>query len=201
MTYVKRKYARKHKFNKTYKGKYTQRELTSRIKFVRILLICFLAIGIYQYITISTNNIKIDGCVVKANTSTAIHVNSHEDAIVLGNDRSSSEVKTVEEQIRQLADEHNFRWPDYLVNLACCEGLLETDTTNDKGNTPSYSIDRGLYGINDFWHSEISDDCAFDLHCSTLWTMKRINEGYQYEWMCDKKIKGNKTYAKIHCKK
>lgn len=196
---TKRANTSRNKFNKTYREKYTRRELANRIKYVKTLLICFLVIVTYQYASM-TNDIHIDGCVVKANTDAAIHVKSQGDAIVQPNDRQSSEIKTIEEQIRHLADEHNFRWPDYLVNLACCEGLLKTETTNDKGNTPSYSIDRGLYGINDFWHSEISNNCAFDLNCSTLWTMKRINEGYQHEWMCDPKIKGIANYAKIYCR-
>ena len=66
---------------------------------------------------------------------------------------------------------------------------MSTETENRKGNYPSYSVDRGLYGINNFWHKEVSDECAKDLRCSTEWTIDRINAGYQSEWMCDKKIK------------
>ena len=204
---TKRTYTRKYKFNKQYRGKYTQRELANRIKFTKVLLCCFLLISIYQYIIITPNSIHIDGCVVLAENTlsgfdeptAAILVNLHGDATVQQSGRQSSDVKTIEEQITQLANEHNFKWPEYLVNLACCEGLLKTETINNKGNIPSYSIDRGLYGINNFWHSEISDDCAFDLHCSTVWTMNRINEGYQYEWMCNKRIKGIANYAKTYC--
>lgn len=30
-----------------------------------------------------------------------------------------------------------------------------------------YSIDRGLFAINDYWHSEVSNNCAYDYQCNT----------------------------------
>lgn len=98
------------------------------------------------------------------------------------------------ERIRLIAQDEGFKWPTYLVNMACHEGWLEEKTINDKGNTPSNSIDRGLYGINNYWHSEVSDECAFDLDCATRWTIGRINDGYQKEWMADTFIKGKPNY-------
>jgi len=101
---------------------------------------------------------------------------------------------TVEERIRAIAKEQNFKWENYLVNLACCEGLLKTDTINDKGNYPVWSIDRGLYGINNYWHKEVSDEVAYDLRASTLWTINHINNGKQHEFMCDKRIRGKDNF-------
>ena len=98
------------------------------------------------------------------------------------------------EIIRNTAHYEDFKWPTYLVNLACCEGWLESDTINDKGNYPATSIDRGIFGINDYWHSEVSDDVAYDVYASARWTMGRINENFQEEWMCDKHIKGKPNY-------
>lgn len=90
--------------------------------------------------------------------------------------------ETVEEQIRRIAKEQGFQWPEYLVRLAHCESRFDPNATNDNGY---YGLDRGLFQINNFFHSEVTDEQAFDLEWSTKWTMERINKGYQHEWMCD----------------
>ena len=95
---------------------------------------------------------------------------------------------TVEEQIRAIAEEHNFEWPDYLVRLSECEASLQVDALNIEGNYPVGSRDRGLYQINDYWHSEVSDEVAFDIRLSTEWTMWMINSGNQKQWSCDSLI-------------
>lgn len=97
--------------------------------------------------------------------------------------------ETVEQMIRRLAEEANFKWPDYLVKLAKCESSLNPNTTNDKNNNPSHSKDRGLYQINNYWHSEVTDAQAYNAEWATKWTMNRINNGYQHEWACDRIIK------------
>ena len=99
--------------------------------------------------------------------------------------------ESVEQTIRRIAKEQNFKWPDYLVRLANCESTLNPDAHNDRGNNPTHSVDRGLYMINTHWHSEVPDSVAYSLTSSTLWTMDRINKGYQGEWACDRLIKAN----------
>jgi len=99
---------------------------------------------------------------------------------------------TVEEQIRQIAQEKGFEWVDYLVRLAKCENdTFNPKRINTKNNYPTNSIDRGIFMINDFWHKEVSDECAFDVRCATEWTIYRINAGYQNEWACNKIILNN----------
>lgn len=94
--------------------------------------------------------------------------------------------ETVEEQIISIAQEHNFKWIDYLIRLARCENdTFDPNRINDKGNTPTYSIDRGIFMINDYWHKEVSDECAYNVRCSTEWTIQMINNGRQSEWVCD----------------
>lgn len=89
-------------------------------------------------------------------------------------------------QIRMIAREHNFKWEDYLLRLAECENdNFDPKRINDKGNYPADSVDRGIFMINDYWHSEVSDECAFDVRCATEWTMERIEAGYQEEWVCN----------------
>lgn len=97
---------------------------------------------------------------------------------------------SVEQQIKSIAKEKNFRWPDYLMRLARCENdTFDSLRTNTRNNTPKSSIDRGIFMINDYWHSEVSDECAFDVRCSTEWTINMINSGRQSEWICDSIIR------------
>ena len=95
---------------------------------------------------------------------------------------------TVEDKIRIIAKEEGFKWPDYLVRLANCESKLGKYKENKQGNYPQGSVDRGVFMINDYWHSEVSDEQAHDLDWATRWTIKRINAGYQGEWACDRII-------------
>jgi hypothetical protein len=95
---------------------------------------------------------------------------------------------SVEEQIRAIAKEEGFKWENYLVRLADCESKLGLYKSNDKGNTPAGSIDRGVFMINNYWHKEVSDECAYDVDCATRWTINMINKGRQHEWVCDKLI-------------
>jgi hypothetical protein len=41
---------------------------------------------------------------------------------------------------------------------------------------------RGLWQINKAWHPEVSDACAYDVTCSTGWSLDRIRAGYLDEW-------------------
>src|ERR1700722_12008644 len=41
---------------------------------------------------------------------------------------------------------------------------------------------RGLWQINKAWHPEVSDACAYDVTCSTAWSLERIRAGYVDEW-------------------
>ncbi len=97
-----------------------------------------------------------------------------------------------EEQIRRIAKEMDFKWTNYLVKLAKCENsTLNRLKTNQKGNYPKNSIDRGIFMINDYWHKEITDECAFNIECATRWTIERINAGYQTEWACNEIVLNN----------
>lgn len=90
---------------------------------------------------------------------------------------------SVEEQIRKIANEANFQWTDYLVRLAKCESRLDPFALNSNGQ---YGIDRGLFQINNKYHPEVINACAFSIECSTKWTIEMINKGQQGQWACDK---------------
>jgi hypothetical protein len=89
---------------------------------------------------------------------------------------------SVEEQIRSIAKEKNFQWTSYLLKLAKCESQFNPLALNNNGQ---HGIDRGVFQINTKYHPEVSNECAFSTKCATEWTIKRINEGHQNEWVCD----------------
>jgi len=98
---------------------------------------------------------------------------------------------SIADQIRIVAmDEGHPEFATYLVKLAYCESKLDPTAINDKGNTPAGSKDRGVLQINDYWHSNVSDECSFDIECSVKYTIKMIEKNRQSEWVCDKYVKG-----------
>lgn len=100
--------------------------------------------------------------------------------------------ETVEQTIRRIAKEENFPWVEYLIRLAKCENdTLDPNRTNTRGNHPAWSVDRGIFMINNFHHAEVSDEQAFNVEFATKWTIKRILQGYQSEWVCDKYVRAN----------
>ena len=91
----------------------------------------------------------------------------------------------VEQEIRKIAAELHFKWPDYLVRLALCESRLDPKAINRNGNNPTYSYDRGLFQFNSYWQRKVSDECAYSIDCSTRKTIEMINAGNQHLWACD----------------
>ena len=51
------------------------------------------------------------------------------------------------------------------VAICVAESGGHCDATNTAGNTPP-STDRGLWQINDYWHPEVSDTCAYQCSCN-----------------------------------
>jgi len=90
---------------------------------------------------------------------------------------------SVKEQIRQIAERENFQWVDYLLRLAKCESTYNQYALGDNGNS------RGIFQIHRGYHPDVSDECAYDIECSTMWTMWKINSGHQGLWSCDRLIK------------
>ena len=89
----------------------------------------------------------------------------------------------VEGRILAVAREQDFKWPGYLVRLARCESGLNPDALGD-GEYRS----RGLFQISAYFHPGVTDDCAFNVECSTRWTIDKINAGQQGLWTCDRLI-------------
>lgn len=84
---------------------------------------------------------------------------------------------------RILIASRGYKYQDYLIRLAYCESRHDEFSTQYINN--SKGLDRGVFQINDYFHKEVSNECAFNVECATKWTMKMIDAGRQHEWMCD----------------
>ena len=56
------------------------------------------------------------------------------------------------------------------------ESQHHPEATGDGGES------RGLWQINKVWHPEVSDACAYNVSCSTDWSLERIRAGHIDEW-------------------
>ncbi|MGW3399984.1 hypothetical protein ACWDOU_40165, partial [Streptomyces hydrogenans] len=51
------------------------------------------------------------------------------------------------------------------IAVALAESSCNPSASNVQNNSPA-STDRGLWQINDYWHAEVSDACAYDAQCN-----------------------------------
>jgi hypothetical protein len=56
------------------------------------------------------------------------------------------------------------------------ESRHHPEATGDGGES------RGLWQINKAWHPEVSDACAYNVTCSTDWSLERIRAAHTDEW-------------------
>jgi len=87
----------------------------------------------------------------------------------------------IQELITKIAEEYGVD-PLLALQVAQCESGFNPRATNKKGNTPSWSVDRGLYMWNDYWHPEISDQCAFNPECATKKFCEAVKNGKLHWW-------------------
>lgn len=76
--------------------------------------------------------------------------------------------------LRRLARQMGFRKPKVAAAIAMAES--SGDPLAVGKNRKPKSKDRGLFQINDRWHPEVSDRCAFDARCNAREAF-RISEG------------------------
>jgi Lysozyme like domain len=64
--------------------------------------------------------------------------------------------------------------------------IAEWIVSHESGHRPEATGDggqsRGIWQINKAWHPEVSDACAYNVSCSTNWSLDRIRAGYIDEW-------------------
>lgn len=99
---------------------------------------------------------------------------------------AKNEPISVEAEIRAIARETGFKWPDYLVRLAFYESSYNPNAVNINKDG---SRDRGIFQWNEAFHPEVDDDCAFNVRCATLKAMEAINAGNQHWWAANELAK------------
>jgi hypothetical protein len=52
----------------------------------------------------------------------------------------------------------------------------------DPTRTGDDANSRGVFQISRIWHPEVSDQCAFNLVCSTSWSLRWILSGHVNQW-------------------
>lgn len=68
------------------------------------------------------------------------------------------------------------------VNPEVAEWIVAHESGHRPGATGDGGESRGLWQINKAWHPEVSDACAYNVTCSTDWSLERIRAGHTDEW-------------------
>jgi hypothetical protein len=61
--------------------------------------------------------------------------------------------------------------------IARAESGLRADAQNDQTNIPVGSVDRGVFQLNDYWQSQVSDADAYDARANIA-AAKRIHDSW-----------------------
>ena len=85
------------------------------------------------------------------------------------------------EIISEVARQEGFKNKELLLAISNAESGLNPDIRGRVDNN-----DRGLFQINSYWNSNVSDECAFDPWCSTRWVINEINAGNLWKWNASK---------------
>jgi hypothetical protein len=73
----------------------------------------------------------------------------------------------------------NYPQQELLMNLIKHESRFDPAAVHNNGK---WGRDRGILQINNKYHHEVSDACAYDLKCSLDWGMWMIDSGHANEW-------------------
>ncbi|MEV4871414.1 hypothetical protein [Streptomyces syringium] len=80
---------------------------------------------------------------------------------------------------------YNAGWRGEALEIAVAVALAESSCNpsafNRTGNTPNTSTDRGLWQINDHWHAEVDDACAYDAQCNANQAYRISNQGKNWQ--------------------
>lgn len=92
-------------------------------------------------------------------------------------------------KIVSIAYDEHYTDLDYLFSLINCESKFNPKNVNGKNNVPKTSIDRGLWQFNSHWQGKVSDECAFDVECSTKTAVSMLKKGQGSLWVCSSIVK------------
>lgn len=70
----------------------------------------------------------------------------------------------------------------YGVNVTDALWIVSHESQFDPTKKGDDGQSRGLWQISRVYHPEVSDKCAFDIECSTRWSLNHIIAGHIQEW-------------------
>lgn len=92
--------------------------------------------------------------------------------------------KTTQAKVFELLNAQlTVREADKMMAVAYCESRFEQFATHANKNG---SIDRGVWQISNKFHKEVSDECSFNIRCSTSAAIKIFKQRNFKEWRCAK---------------
>ena len=94
--------------------------------------------------------------------------------------------ETVRTMIERIAEASSVD-KELAVKVAQCESGLDPSQVHKNSDG---SVDRGLYQINSKWHSEVSENDAFDPEFSTRFFCKAVKDGHIAWWDATKQCWG-----------
>jgi len=68
------------------------------------------------------------------------------------------------------------------VNPRIAEWIVSHESRHHPDALGDNGQSRGIWQINRVYHPDVSDACAYDVRCSTDWSLRRIQDGYVNEW-------------------
>lgn len=97
-----------------------------------------------------------------------------------------SDGRTIQERVWDMMDEAGFSLDQKIkaVSIVECESNWRPEARYINKNAKS--VDRGLWMINDVYHKEVSNACAYDWECATREAIRIIKEQGFKPWVCAK---------------
>ena len=97
--------------------------------------------------------------------------------------------RSIKERLWDDLDEYNFTLNEK-INTILLIGICENrDWNPDAKHNNGRSVDRGLFMINDHYHKEVSNACAYDYKCALKEFVRIYREKGWREWACGKMLK------------
>ena len=181
--------------NLIYKGRLTKYQRAKQNKEILIMMAFAIPFILTQAFFDIRNDIKIDASLASENGAGVSAIASNEVGDVANTQANTSPTKLppyetlpyeerinpVEEEIRQIAKEHNFKQADLLVKIAFCESSFNPLAVNYNKDGSS---DYGLFQYNSIHNF---GELPLDVRWSTEKTIEWIREGKLHAWNASKK--------------
>lgn len=94
--------------------------------------------------------------------------------------------ESIMDSIRLEAQKQGYGDVELALDIADCESRYNPKAT---GVNKDGTRDRGVFQINEYWHKNISDECAYDAECNIRYAISLLNQGKAHLWSCYRKVR------------